>query len=177
MIILSCAKLNSQLFSNRVSKPSSNCHILLIESKEDSRRYVPMATPAPSLTAPGPANRVALQMGTWNTPQRTGVNQRPTKDLCCRPTISTSTPITEPTASPQIDTATSHCNISAWSCSESLSRTKRTFFSMMDDFGSESDSDYTSYWRDWVSGLTYDSPFPSKNGRRQKFFLLGRRAG
>ncbi|KAF4413924.1 Casein kinase II subunit beta-2 [Colletotrichum fructicola] len=89
------------------------------------------------------------QMGTWNTPQRTGVNQRPTKDLCSRPTISTSTPITEPTASPQIDTATSHCNISAWPCSESLSRTKRTFFSMMDDFGSESDSDYTSYWRDW----------------------------
>ncbi|KAE9566940.1 Casein kinase II subunit beta-2 [Colletotrichum fructicola] len=88
-------------------------------------------------------------MGTWNTPQRTGVNQRPTKDLCSRPTISTSTPITEPTASPQIDTATSHCNISAWPCSESLSRTKRTFFSMMDDFGSESDSDYTSYWRDW----------------------------
>ncbi|KAH0424801.1 hypothetical protein CcaCcLH18_11357 [Colletotrichum camelliae] len=37
----------------------------------------------------------------------------------------------------------------AWPCSESLSRTSRTFFSMMDDFGSESDSDYTSYWRDW----------------------------
>lgn len=24
---------------------------------------------------------------------------------------------------------------------------------MMEDFNSETDSDYTSYWRDWVSGL------------------------
>jgi hypothetical protein len=23
----------------------------------------------------------------------------------------------------------------------------------MDDFASDTDSDYTSYWRDWVSGL------------------------
>lgn len=26
---------------------------------------------------------------------------------------------------------------------------------MMDDFGSETDSDYTSYWRDWVSLQSY----------------------
>lgn len=25
----------------------------------------------------------------------------------------------------------------------------------MDDFNSETDSDYTSYWRDWVSGLLF----------------------
>lgn len=29
---------------------------------------------------------------------------------------------------------------------------------MMDDFVSESESDYTSYWRDWVSSLSYTLP-------------------
>lgn len=33
---------------------------------------------------------------------------------------------------------------------------------MMDDYVSESDSDYTSYWRDWVSGrpLTFQMSKP-----------------
>lgn len=26
---------------------------------------------------------------------------------------------------------------------------------MMDDFNTETDSDYTSYWRDWVSGFLH----------------------
>jgi hypothetical protein len=25
----------------------------------------------------------------------------------------------------------------------------------MEDFNSETDSDYTSYWRDWVSGISF----------------------
>lgn len=29
---------------------------------------------------------------------------------------------------------------------------------MMEDFNSETDSDYTSYWRDWVSGLLLPLP-------------------
>ena len=35
---------------------------------------------------------------------------------------------------------------------------------IMDDFASETDSDYTSYWRDWVSGydnvLVFEDPLP-----------------
>jgi hypothetical protein len=29
----------------------------------------------------------------------------------------------------------------------------------MDDFASDTDSDYTSYWRDWVSSLNFSTPF------------------
>lgn len=38
---------------------------------------------------------------------------------------------------------------------------------MMDDFNTETDSDYTSYWRDWVSGFLFIvlRAFP-------RFFLL-----
>lgn len=32
------------------------------------------------------------------------------------------------------------------------------FGKMMEDFNSETDSDYTSYWRDWVSGLLFPLP-------------------
>jgi hypothetical protein len=31
----------------------------------------------------------------------------------------------------------------------------------MDDFASDTDSDYTSYWRDWVSDLCFSRFFPS----------------
>ena len=38
----------------------------------------------------------------------------------------------------------------------------------MDDFNSETDSDYTSYWRDWVSGM-----FPSLKYLRDLEVLFG----
>jgi hypothetical protein len=30
---------------------------------------------------------------------------------------------------------------------------------MMDEFNSETDSDYTSYWRDWVCSADFVAPF------------------
>jgi hypothetical protein len=30
----------------------------------------------------------------------------------------------------------------------------------MDDYGTESDSDYTSYWRDWVCRVSYPAIYP-----------------
>jgi hypothetical protein len=35
----------------------------------------------------------------------------------------------------------------------------------MDDYVSESDSDYTSYWRDWVSHPEQTSPFGRVDAR------------
>ena len=46
---------------------------------------------------------------------------------------------------------------------------RRVADAMMDDYVSESDSDYTSYWRDWVSGQKISA---HRNGRRA--LLTGR---
>jgi hypothetical protein len=35
------------------------------------------------------------------------------------------------------------------------SKTPTTTLTTMDDFASDTDSDYTSYWRDWVSALHF----------------------
>jgi hypothetical protein len=42
----------------------------------------------------------------------------------------------------------------------------------MDDFASDTDSDYTSYWRDWVSGFDV-LVFPAVRGAAQVLGLPG----